>query len=411
MPKKSKKKPTVFCPAPFNSVTVVATGRWALCCESKAEYSHPGGHRNIKQSLTVDEWFNGDYMKAVRESMLAGKPLKECGSCYRAEELGNRSLRDRLSEGSVPWDTENPRIEHIDIKFGNKCNLKCKMCFPHSSSELTKEWRALGWDTSDPMEGQRKTYYDGYLLEDYNWPRDRGNIDKLLAVARTVKHLKFTGGEPMINPQMFAFMRHCVDQGLADSIELSVTTNCTKIHPGFLELARAFRRLNLTMSVDGMGATYDYIRYPAHWPSVERNIRRYAQWYRDGDVRGAIGINCTLSVFNLHQVTELHRFALELGVSINIYDMTHPPFMTWRHAPKHVHRQAVRSAMSLVNDADTLVSHCGKLVCAILARENVVPSEASRALLARFQSQQDRLRGIQIQDYIPHLANIYGDQA
>lgn len=406
---KKKKYSNTFCPAPFNSVAVLASGRWALCCESKADYTHPGGHRHIGDTPALGQWFEGDYMNAVRASMLAGEPLKECAWCYKTEALGGHSLRQRfLQDGTyaVGHDTANPGVRYLDIKFGNKCNLKCKMCFPHSSSELVEEWRALGWDLEDPMEGERKEYYAGYMEADYNWPRHRENIDKLLSVSQTTKLIKFTGGEPMLNPQMFTFLSHCVERGVAQDIELQVITNCTKIHPRFRDLAGKFKRLHLVMSMDGMGDTYEYIRYPANWSEVEANALTYRSWYREGLVRGNLSINTVLNVFNLHQICELtrngHRFTGR-SEGVYAYDMDHPGFMSWRHAPEDTQQRALRDAVRLSYDRDQALAHRGRELCGLLKRHNQVPDDASRQRLREFVTQQDRLRGIDIADYIPHL--------
>jgi len=386
-------------------VTVTTTGRWALCCESSADYSFEGGHKHIASTGSVDEWFAGPYMDNVRKAMLGGKRLKECAACYRDESMGMKSYRQHKLEEDDP-DTSSPNITFVDIKFGNKCNLKCKMCFPHSSSELMKEWWQLGWTVDDPMEGQRADYYDGYMLENYDWPRQKENIDKLLKITETVKVLKFTGGEPMINPQMFKFLRHCVDSGVASSIVLYITTNCTQIHPKFLELARCFKQLRLRLSIDGFGRTYEYIRYPAHWGTVMHNIEQYSDWYRRGLIKGSIFMNSVVSVFNLHQMPSLFRMMREHLDVFCITDLNKPTFMSWRHAPEHIQRETTCEVLSMVSDPDDTISYVGKEMAALLRRQYCVPTEVTRRQLCEFVTQQDTLRGMHIRDYIPHLESI-----
>lgn len=402
-----KKNSKTYCPAPFNSVTVTATGRWALCCDSVVDYTFDGGHKNIKDSGTVWDWFGSDYMKSVRGAMLEGRPLKECATCYKAESMGVKSYRQMKIEDDTP-DTSRPKIKFMDIKFGNKCNLKCKMCFPHSSSELMKEWWDLGWTVDDPMEGQRTDYYDGYMLENYDWPRQQENIDKLLDIADGVKVLKFTGGEPMINPQMFKFISHCVKRGIADSMVLYVTTNCTKIHPRFLELASKFKQLNLRLSIDGHGPTYDYVRYPANWETVFNNVKQYSAWYKEGLVRGDISFNAVASVFNVHQMPSLVRLLRPYSHMIMIDDLARPMFMGWRHAPEAVIRDTIRQSLSMISDHDPVVSHHGKELAAMFQRKNAVATEHSHQQLREFVNKQDTLRGIHIRDYIPHLEDTIG---
>ena len=343
-------------------------------------------------------------MKNVRKAMLEGKRLKECASCFRDEAMGMKSYRQNKLEQDDP-DTSTPGITFVDIKFGNKCNLKCKMCFPHSSSELMKEWWQLGWTVDDPMEGQRADYYDGYMLENYDWPRQRENMDKLLEVTKTVKVLKFTGGEPMINPQMFEFLRHCVNSGAAPTMVLYVTTNCTQIHPRFLELARCFKELHLRLSIDGFGRTYEYIRYPAHWDTVMSNIEQYSRWYRQGLIKGKIFTNSVVSVFNLHQMPSLFRRLSEHLDVFLVSDLNRPAFMSWRHAPEETQKQVTREVLSMFSDPDDRISHAGAQMANLLRRQYCVPTEATRLQLREFVSRQDALRGIDIKDYIPHLAD------
>ena len=59
------------------------------------------------------------------------------------------------------------------------------MCFPYNSSELYKEWKALGWDASDkdPNKDTSWRFYEGYLEEDYKWPKDKSNLKKLMEAA------------------------------------------------------------------------------------------------------------------------------------------------------------------------------------------------------------------------------------
>jgi sulfatase maturation enzyme AslB (radical SAM superfamily) len=343
-------------------------------------------------------------MENVRKAMLDGKRLKECASCHRDESMGMQSYRQAKLEQDDP-DTSAPDITFVDIKFGNKCNLKCKMCFPHSSSELMKEWWQLGWTVDDPMEGQRADYYDGYMLENYDWPRQRENMDKLLEVTKTIKVLKFTGGEPMINPQMFKFLRHLVDSGAAPTMVLYVTTNCTQIHPRFLELARCFKELHLRLSIDGFGRTYEYIRYPARWDTVMRNIEQYSRWYRQGLVNGRIFVNSVVSVFNLHQMPSLFRRLSEHLDVFCLTDLNKPTFMSWRHAPEDTQKQVTREVLSMVSDPDDRISHAGKEMAAMLQRRYCLPTDTTRRQLREFVSQQDALRGIDIKDYIPHLVD------
>jgi sulfatase maturation enzyme AslB (radical SAM superfamily) len=391
-----------FCPLPFTSVTVTATGRWALCCSSYADYSFPGGYKKIGDTNNIKEWFHSDYMNQVRQAMLEGKPLKECKSCYLHESAGAESLRQYLNATSqTKIDTDNLEIKEVDIKFGNKCNLRCKMCFPHASSELMKEWRQLGWDLNDPMEDVRGDYYKNYITENYNWPSDQKNLTKLFELVKTIKILKFTGGEPMINPAFLRFLKFCVDSGVSKSIVLDLATNCTKIHPSFLRLAQQFQRVEIRLSIDGTDQTYNYVRYPGNWTQTFENLKTYSNWFREKKLHGNLQINFVLSIFNLGNVADSFE---QLNTYVDHFYITNlfkPAFMTWNHAPKHIQRQALASAVKLSYAKDSVRQTVGSRLIQFYQRPLIESTAQSHAQLKAFVQSQDNLRGININDYLP----------
>ena len=104
----------------------------------------------LNEIESIDKWFDGKYLTNVRKAMMEGKKLKECDFCYKAEALHGSSPRMGINQRYFAHNTdpEQKSIKKIDMKLGNKCNLKCKMCFPYASSELWKEWKQLGWNDS-----------------------------------------------------------------------------------------------------------------------------------------------------------------------------------------------------------------------------------------------------------------------
>lgn len=401
-----KDRSKTFCVLPFTSVTVSATGRWALCGSSYADYSFPGGYKKIGDTENIDEWFHSDYMNQVRKAMLEGKPLKECEGCYIHELQGIQSYRQYINSTSeCTIDTKNLRIRDVDIKFGNKCNLRCKMCFPHASSELMKEWRQLGWDLNDPMEDARGDYYKNYTIENYNWPQDQKNLIKLFDLVKTVKILRFTGGEPMISPAFYRFLKFCVDSGASKSIVLVIATNCTKFYPNFLKLAQQFKQVELRLSIDGMDQTYNYIRYPGNWTQTFENLKTYSSWFREKKINGELHINFTLSVFNLGNVADSFE---QLNPYVDYFHITNlfkPAFMTWNHAPKHIQRQALASAVKLSYAKDFVRQTVGRRLIQFYQRPLIESNAQSQAQLREFVQSQDNLRGININDYLPNYGN------
>jgi MoaA/NifB/PqqE/SkfB family radical SAM enzyme len=129
-----------------------------------------------------------------------------------------------------------------------------------------------------------------------------GDLDHL-------EELYFTGGEPFINKKFHEMVDHLVRQGVAQRMTLQINSNITKLTDEILEKLRHFRRLTMTLSIDGAGKTYDYIRYPAHWKTVADNARRFLQL-----PNASILAMPVISLYNALTITELYRFCEEANL-------------------------------------------------------------------------------------------------
>ena len=102
--------------------------------------------------------------------MLTGVWSEECGRCRSEEENGLNSRRqyeqqnwpkstiEKAQEqteldGSI--DVEETPVEYYDLRFGNFCNLKCRMCGPTDSDAWYDDWIKLtGKNTFKDTSGQ-----------------------------------------------------------------------------------------------------------------------------------------------------------------------------------------------------------------------------------------------------------------
>ena len=103
----------------------------------------PGCSGNALPSpANLDEARNATLMKDMRRNMLNGVWSEECGRCRSEEESGLNSRRiyeqqqwdytqenarnDTNLDGSI--NVEQVPVKYYDLRFGNFCNLKCRMC-------------------------------------------------------------------------------------------------------------------------------------------------------------------------------------------------------------------------------------------------------------------------------------------
>ncbi|MFO0868613.1 MAG: twitch domain-containing radical SAM protein [Pirellulales bacterium] len=308
-----------YCPLPWIHLCANPNGRLMLCCEDtlQSESPHP---RTFHILEGVAAYWSSPYLAWVREQMRAGEQLQECEVCYRNEAVGLPSKRQHELQqwGVVDRPTEPC---YFDLKLGNRCNLGCLMCDPNSSSRLAAEYRALGWDTAPPFEtGQmgipvRQTFHD-----DYDWPTDARFWQLMHDFLPGIRRLKFTGGEPLLNPHVFTLLAAARQLGRSD-LQLQITSNGTILNERLVELLQAFPT-DLIISVEGVGRTNEFLRYPSRWEVIQAHLEQL----RDAGV--PFRINTTVSGLNLLGLPELFEFNHQLHTRrVTLIPIVFPAFL------------------------------------------------------------------------------------
>ncbi len=138
-------------------------GNYHLCCHISPKSNPVGNHTEPISTI-----FNNDNYKEVRKLFLSGKAPAVCKkACYDVEALVGESNRQQVNkrfgkfaklqhytnkDGSV---SNNPI--YLDIRFGNKCNFKCRICGPFASSAWFKDVKKVTKFNNFPF--QLEDYY------------------------------------------------------------------------------------------------------------------------------------------------------------------------------------------------------------------------------------------------------------
>lgn len=305
-----------FCILPFLHLFVDERGMLYPCCRS-VDTLRPNvdGRRKplrIYDPEPLETAWNSQYMKQLRRDLVAGRRPAPCRRCYAYEDLGVKSHRQSANpenhhhlagilnrlrdDGSLPLD-----LKSVDIRLGNHCNLRCRMCSPTSTKALIGEWKKLhGWDESHPYIAEVR-HLDWYAQEEF-WRSLEGH-------AENVERLHFAGGEPLLIDSMFRFLERLVTAGASRRITLSYNTNLTLLPPQVFDLWPRFAGVKVTVSVDGHGEVNSFIRYPSDWQTLDRNLVCL-----DNNARrlncSDLSFNTTVQVYNVLRLTELLDYTL-----------------------------------------------------------------------------------------------------
>jgi len=319
----SSSLPQTICMLPWISIETSPIGTARPCCLAIDEITKSDGSKYLLREHTLEEIYHSDYMQDLRKKFLRGEKPSTCKRCWDEEAAGRTSKRMnsrvRLKEyyDSVDWTNTNPdQLWFIDLKLGNICNLKCRICGSWSSSKWAKE-------EMDYVGGDRKKHLAYQFLTDGAWPRESPAFwDNLKQLLPNIKYFEFTGGEPFLIEQHFDLLRFAADTGDSQHIEVHYNTNGTVFPDDAEELWRKFRHVEIAFSIDNVGQRFEYERFGADWAEVESNIERFNAM-RSPQISTQICM--TINVQNVYYLPELCNWVNTQTFNHTYFNMLHDP--------------------------------------------------------------------------------------
>jgi MoaA/NifB/PqqE/SkfB family radical SAM enzyme len=320
--------PEKICILPWISVETSPIGTARPCCLAKDEitYFDEQGfeHKFNLKTHTLEEIYHSRYMQILRRDFLYGKKPETCQRCWDEEAAGRISKRMnsriRLKEyyDQVDWNNLNPdQLWFIDLKLGNICNLKCRICGSWSSSKWAKE-------EIDYIPGiDRKTHLAYKFLQAGAWPRENELFwENLKTLLPNIKYFEFTGGEPFLIEQHFELLRYAVEQGYSKNIEIHYNTNGT-VFPEQAELWSKFKQVEIAFSIDNTEARFEYERYGANWLEVQDNLRRFNE-LRSAKI--STQLCTTMNIQNVYYLPEICDWISTQTFDHIYFNMLHDPW-------------------------------------------------------------------------------------
>ena len=307
------------CILPWISIETTPMGTMRPCCLTTNGI--PDMNLNTH---TLEDGFTSDYMVGLRTAFRDGKKPGQCRNCWREEDAGKTSKRQYMLEKfkhvQVDWDNveQGHGLQFLDLKLGNICNLKCRICGSWSSSKWAQE--ELDY-SSDPDNHIAKQW-----LREGQWPRKSKtfwqHLDEILP---DIKYFEFTGGEPWMIKEHFDLLRRAVDRGYAQDIDIHYNTNATQ-YPKDPTIWQHFKHVQIAFSVDNTGERFEYERYGAKWQKANDNIQRV------NDLRDSMfypittQLCCTWNVQNIYYMDEILTWATTMNFDSIHFNLMHDPF-------------------------------------------------------------------------------------
>jgi hypothetical protein len=296
-------KSKTFCLHPFTHIEVANDGSVAPCCRFDRHYKKENGDRfTIADSF--DTITNSEHALSLRQALLDGEQHPGCHRCWRDEESGFDSQRQRYNRKYIKYRdqfNENTQFKLLsfDLKLGNTCNQMCVICCPGNSSMIMSEYKVR-------FKG---AYKDVPGLDWYRYPE---NIEKIESQLDSIIHIDFFGGEPWLIKQQWEILQKIIGLGRSHEVTINYATNGSIFEEEFFEIFSKFKHVSILFSADGIEETFEYNRYPGKWSVFANNLNRSLSYINP---KLSCRIAYTVSVYSVFNIIESLKYYKSISIA------------------------------------------------------------------------------------------------
>jgi len=331
------------------------TGTVRPCCLAEDEIKDENGVPFELANTAFSDIQNSEHMQDLRQQFLDGKKPKTCQKCWDEEDSGRTSKRmhtlDRLKHmisDDITWSKETEPLMFLDLKLGNICNLKCRICGSWSSSAFATE------ELKHMSREKKKSSFQYMMLKKGAWPREKTEFwDELESILGQIRYIEFTGGEPFMIGEHFDLLKKLVDSGISSQVEIHYNTNGTHFPEHAIDIWKSFKHVEVAFSIDDVGERFEYQRTNAVWNEVHDNIAKFKQ-LRDNVDNMSLQVCSTVNAYNVYYLSGLAHWIDKQGFDFIYWNMLHEPsYLSVSRLPPN----AKSAAIEALNCADVSSFH------------------------------------------------------
>ena len=368
-------------------------GTYHLCCH--AEFvSSPKGIGDYTQKPS-DVW-NGEPMKQVRRNFLNGVIPPECiETCYNLESNGGTSNRIQVNkrfqgkfnllEKTKPDGSVDNFPSYIDLRFGNLCNFKCRMCGPYASTSWYKD--ALT-NHSDIV--------DYYTENDLLWE----DLNQFLPY---IEDVYFAGGEPFVQDGHYKLLTTFIKSGVSKNISLQYNTNLSYSKYKNFDLKDMwsnFKTVSLWPSIEGWKDQAEYSRKGLSWDKFIHNAQIFEEHITT--------FSSVISIYSIYTMPELMLWVKSINKDFFGTLLQQPSYLSITCLP------SISKKLIISKYKDFIYKHKQDLtpydIEQMLSWLKYMNSSDTSHLLSKFKQEQERLdllRNESFESVYPEYASWY----
>lgn len=233
------------------------------------------GHMiNAPQFDTLADMESSMWQKKIKEKMANDEWPSECIRCQETEP-------DSIRMYAVELDKQTVQSDYLQVGgvLDNLCNAACQTCNEKLSSRIGS-LNGPGFPVVNNLE------------RFWNLPQER------------IVHLDINGGEPSYSKN---YKKILTD--LPPNLKtLRLNTNCSTVLSELTHIADRGIEVTVTISCDGVGEIFEFVRWPILWKDFYENL----MIYKTMPIK--LNLWTTVSILNVDDLPNIQRFAQEHGI-------------------------------------------------------------------------------------------------
>lgn len=335
--------PKNLCIIPWVHLANRAAGSFRPCCNTTIEVPKDDQQDVYRyDNCNVEEYWNSSYMRELRNQFLNNEQPEICSKCWDNEAAGITSMRqskfdywyhdlgleseinDTIEYSKINDGHVNIQPMFLDLKLGNLCNLKCRMCDQTSSNQFIKDMDEVA---SIPHLAKFKANKTD------QWYNTKQVWDNLYHLAPNIKFMYSTGGEPTLNNNLLKFAEYCIEHGYTKDMSMHITTNLTNIN--LMKIMEQFKQSVVTVSIDGTEDLLEYIRFPIKWNKFDNNLKELNNFKN-----AYISFTMAYQVYNILNIVDITEYILKHSTDIVYNTLIGPEYFNVRILPDNVKKVA-----------------------------------------------------------------------
>ncbi len=307
---------------------------------------------------TYEQMMQSRWLKSAKLKFQNDQFPKECVRCQDQERVGIHS--DRMF-----WLKEHEKLQSVksdyltvSLKLDNICNTACQFCQPNTSSKIAS--------------------LNGHTIKIH----ETGNFYDVLPTDR-ITQIDFEGGEPSNSKNVSEVL-----QNLPKNVkDIKIYTNGRSFMKELPAIVQKGIRVQLSISLDGVGKVQEYVRWPTKWSEYHETVYEYKKLTEEHPTLVSVNFFTTICTLNINDLENIINYADQCQIPLALSKLSVPETLNITKSNKFTTR------------ARDLFQHSENEYLRRISQDTAINADNSTEI-EQFISSQDKLRSIDIKDFI-----------